>query len=499
MKKINSNLIKYFIVNECRSFFRGTDLVQKTTINIFSFTFNILVFYTCYIIGLELNFFINKIYPSYLYLNSLYIILIIYSFVDIFLRHLFQKIPIIDLNKYLMLNIKKKIIKRYFVLRTFFTLYSIIPLLIFIPFIYNNIFSEYGIFVGIKIIILIFLISIGNHFIIIYLKKKSLINEKMFLIPFLFFITIWLLNREHVIQFSSINILIKRSDIVLNTLIFIYLSWFLFALFIFFKELKNNFYFESKTDPGLNGKLINENLLIGKKNIIFKLVVTELKLFLRNKRPRSILYSFIFSLVYAYIMFRSEINENSNIIFIEITCIIVSGIVVNNYAQYLLAWQSDYFEFMFISNIKLKEMIWSKFYVCDIINILSFIILSPFIIRYSTLIPILISAQLYNIGIQPILALFFACFNSKYLNINKVDNFNYQGLGIEQLLYVLSNVILAAMIYFPFSLISNSWIGVIIVGLIGLINIIFRKFWVTILERFLKKNKYKILNGFRLK
>jgi hypothetical protein len=353
--------------------------------------------------------------------------------------------------------------------------------------------------VSFSLIIVIICIGIGNHFAVLYIKKCALKREWVFLFPLILFIIFWLLNREHIIGFNSAIFVISNKKIVFSCIIIFFICWFLLTSIALLKEMKHNFYFENTIGERFGGFLKNIDLFYGRNNVVFKLVENELKMFFRNKRPRSLLYSAIFSIVYGFIIFRNDIQEKNSIIFIAITGIIISGIIVNNYAQYLFAWQSDNLEFILTTNIKVKDFFLSKFYVCDILNIVSFVLLLPYIIKYYTLTPILISAVLYNIGIQPILSIFFATFNYKYIDINQPNDFNYQGFGVEQLIYVIANGLLASILYASFTLILNSWISVITIGLIGVINIIFRKYWIALLVGYLNLNKHKMLNGFRLK
>ena len=367
---LKESIFIHFITNECKAFVRGTEVIQKTTTSIIAYVFYILLIYCFYIFGQQLNLVFIKLWPNIEYLTSFYYLLCLYSFVDLFLRHLWQKIPVIELNKYLMLNIDKKLIKLYFVFRSFFTIFSIIPFFVFIPSIYNNIYNDYDGKVLFGLINTILCISIGNHFAILYLKKCSIMNEKMFLIPLILFVSVWLLNREHIIDLSSLNIFLNNKSIMINSIILFYLGWLLLTLNVLFRELKYKFYFENVIEISSEALFKNKDFIFGEKNIVYKLVETEVKLFLRNKRPRSLLYTAIFSIIYGFIIFRNNIQEHDSLIFIGIIAIIISGIVVNNYAQYLFAWQSDYFEYILTANINVKDIIRSKFYVCDILNIL---------------------------------------------------------------------------------------------------------------------------------
>lgn len=463
------------------------------------YTFFILVLYSCMVVSNQLNTILSSTGSAETYPSAFYLMIPIYFFADLFLRHLWQEVPSLDISSYLLLNINKSILRKYFIIRSFCTIFTLLPIFLFAPFLINHVLPNYGYLKLAEAGLMILSLSLGNHFAVLYLKKNSIKNELTFLLPLVFFVLLWLLNRQGVISFKKIIETVSVHFYWQTTILSFSIFWLLISLFIMLHDSKKSFYFEPPV--AALGKTYFKSIhwAMGQTNVVGKLVETEIKMFLRNKRARSLFYTSLFTLVYGYIVFHSNFQPQNGIVFIAIASIIMSGLVVNNYAQILLAWQSEHFEFLMVINTDMREILKSKFVVCYLFCAWSLILLLPFAWSNPIFLLSLLSAFIYNIGVQPVLAALFATFNYKAVDINQADNFNYQGLGAPQFAYVLVNAILAAIIYLPFSFLNSSWGGIIAIAFIGLINIILKNWWLEILIDFFKTNKYKILDGFRIK
>jgi hypothetical protein len=113
------------------------------------------------------------------------------------------------------------------------------------------------------------------------------------------------------------------------------------------------------------------------------------------------------------------------------------------------------------------------------------------------LIPIITAAWLFNVGIHSILTAFIGTRNYKGLDLSKGAAFNYQGTGAAQWLYSLVILLVGAVIYLPFSLLINRWSGIAAIGILGLISFLMQDWWLEKITEQFKKQKYKILEGFR--
>ena len=115
------------------------------------------------------------------------------------------------------------------------------------------------------------------------------------------------------------------------------------------------------------------------------------------------------------------------------------------------------------------------------------------------IIPVEIAAYLFNIGIHTILVCLIATRNYNGLDISKKAAFNYQGINATQWVYMFAIFLICIIIYLPFAFFINAWVGVLSMGIFGIIFLLLHNWWLDTIVKQFKKNKYKILSGFREK
>src|SRR6185437_14162173 len=110
------------------------------------------------------------------------------------------------------------------------------------------------------------------------------------------------------------------------------------------------------------------------------------------------------------------------------------------------------------------------------------------------------AAYLYNIGFNSVLTIWFATYSYKAIDLSKGSSFNYQGSGgaagfLYSLLVLLPPILIGGIL----TLVGYPWVGIAVVGAIGLISLLFRNWWIEFLTQQFYKRKYLILQGFREK
>ena len=106
---------------------------------------------------------------------------------------------------------------------------------------------------------------------------------------------------------------------------------------------------------------------------------------------------------------------------------------------------------------------------------------------------------LYNIGILSFILLYMATYNKRRMDLSKGAAFNYQGLGASNWLAMLPAFLLPVFIYLPFSFAGVPYTGLIFIGVLGLIGLIFHRYLLKIIYNQFMGRKYIIAEGFREK
>lgn len=230
-----------------------------------------------------------------------------------------------------------------------------------------------------------------------------------------------------------------------------------------------------------------------------ELMSLDVKLILRNKRPRSLLMLSIIFLFYGFIYFKPEFINKNMLGMILFGAIFVTGMFIVAYGQFLFAWQSASFDGLMTGSTNIKMYLKAKFLLMQLYSTVALLISLLYGIISWKIIPILFAGYFFNIGITTIVTGYFATMNYKALDISRSSTFNYQGTSTTQWLFSLVILLIGFVLYFPLGFFVNAWAGIITVGLSGVICYLLQDKWIDFIYTNFLKNKYKILEGFREK
>ena len=107
------------------------------------------------------------------------------------------------------------------------------------------------------------------------------------------------------------------------------------------------------------------------------------------------------------------------------------------------------------------------------------------------------AAFLYNLGFLSFGLLFTATYTTNRLDLSKNASFNYQGMGATHWLSMLPAFILPIVIILPFKHYGITYLGYILVGMIGLTGILLNKTLLGVLTRQFMKRRHIMAKGFR--
>jgi hypothetical protein len=102
-----------------------------------------------------------------------------------------------------------------------------------------------------------------------------------------------------------------------------------------------------------------------------------------------------------------------------------------------------------------------------------------------------------NLGVNNILVLYLANFNSKRINLSKSASFNWEGMSVTQFILAIPLVLTPYLIYWPFYLLKSANAGIGTIAVIGVTCILTREFWLKMLVNKFHAERYKIAEGFR--
>ncbi|OYZ00500.1 MAG: hypothetical protein B7Y37_10685 [Sphingobacteriia bacterium 28-36-52] len=482
------------IVNETKKIIRSRHSGASLVGQIFLGLLIVYLLSSAIVLGAMLNSILYKLTPGKEF-DSFCGILFYYFLIDIPVRYWFQELPTLSVKPYLIQNVKKSQLISFLNLRSLLSLFNLIPLVLFIPFMVGTVLSKFGASVFIAFLVCLFFLMLANHFMVIYLKRKSIINSKWLFGFVLVIATIFLCIANNVFSISAISKYFFPQLLANYWLALIPFLLFLGSFFLNQSLLKANFYL----DIDANSKA-SSNFSLQWTDSFGDLISNELKLIFRNKRPRNtLLVAFIF-LLYGFMIYNKGIlNQQSPRTILIVMAYMITGMSSLNYLQFLFSWQTAHIEQLMISKHGLTNYVKSKLSLLRILNTIPFIISLFYGIIDWRIIPLHIALFLFNIGLILPIGVLLNVYNSKGIDISKSANFNYQGVGINSFLSTLIPLLLLMGIYAIVNLFFGFWPAVAAIGVVGFIPLFLQNWWINQIVRRLKKQKYSIIAGFREK
>jgi hypothetical protein len=257
--------------------------------------------------------------------------------------------------------------------------------------------------------------------------------------------------------------------------------------------LKKNSYIEDKqTNQRVNAGSLSFLTRYGE---IGNLMRTEIKMILRNKRPKSLLYISLMFFAYGFLFYQDK-NLNNYLILIFIGFFLTSIFAIQ-YGQFSFSWESSFFDSYLANKISPFSYMKSKFMLFALTSTIGFLVTSPYAIISYKIAFINATMLIYNIGISSIMILAFSTYNTTRIDLGRSQFMNYQGTGVTQFLSVIPVAGFPAIIYLVFKHFDVPQYCFYALALLGSLGIVFNTFLLKMVTRQFLKRKYKMALGFR--
>jgi len=436
-----------------------------------------------------------KTYGSSWVLRRLNQYLLYYFFADFILRYFMQKLPTMAIQPLLHLPIRRSSIAHLMLVKSVFSPFNWIHLLLLFPFVlelFGNLpFSQaFGWTLGMMGTVLLM------NYILLYIKRKAEVSTWSYIGLVSAFVLILMLDWFDWVDFNVVSSAIFNPLFLYPWLAVFVLVCTAGAYMINLRFLIKNMYMSriSKTKAS-EVDYVGDGLL-SKLGLVGKLAELELKLIWRNKRPRSVLLITLLFLGYGLFVFPNPEFQGNYMMYMMFS-IIITGMFILNYGQYLMGWDGAYFDHILTRSTTLETYYHSKFIVFALVSTVSMILAIPYVYFGWEILGMLFSVFLFNIGINSFIVMFFGSFNPKKIDLSKGTVFNWQGVGAAQFLLAFPVFGFPVGIYFV-SLLFTSEVGaMLILGGVGLIGLAGTKLWIRLLASWLRSQRYEIASDFR--
>ncbi|MCG8410817.1 MAG: DUF5687 family protein [Bacteroidales bacterium] len=490
-------MFKWFLSNQWKEMTRSSLWQKSLVVNLIIGFFVLLMCLYLIALGVFIDSILKELYPDkdpFLVLNGG---LLYYFGIDLLIRFFLYKLPVIRIESYLHLPIKKSKILNFILLKSSINIFNLLPLLVFIPFCIKVIAPYQSGTTAVAWLCLMFIMILNNSFLLHYLKRKFV--DKPFAI-----ISISIL--------IAATIALDKAGIIpmseYSSIIFTYLSinpiYIAIPLLILVLVYQLNYSF-------LKSRLTLEEINVKKKKKIDSLskityfnslgelgemLMLEFKLMWRNKHSRTIIAISPFLLLYGLIFYPQETYLES-FGFLIFVGVFITGGTMFNYGHYIFSWESSYFDFILSNNISSYKHVKAKYIVIVISLVLSYILTLPYAFFGTKVFVINTATFLFNLGFTSFLLLYFASNSKTRIDMSKGSTFNFQGVGATNWILILPFLILPILIWYIFSLFGVPYWGITCIGAIGIIGIMLNKPLLKIAAKRFENKKYEMAKGFR--
>lgn len=431
-------------------------------------------------------------------LNELLSYFIYFFAVMLILRSLLQKLPTMAVTPYLLLPIKKSRLVNFILTKPLFNVLNLIPLLIILPLLFP--ISSYLTTGQIWLVLLtIFICDIFINYLAIYIKRVQIKYEIVFYIFLLSIVLFGFIDHFNIIDIKSYSAFIFQTMIQNPVLLLVPVFMFLGAYFLNYRLLLGNFSLEefSKGSGSPKGSL-SKLTYFERFGKIGEFMMLEMKMVVRNKRSRTQLMMLPLFALYG-LMFYPKGDMLDSTAFLIFVGLFMTGGFMMTFGLYFFAWESGHFDLILTSNTSYLNYLRSKYNLMVLSALLMYFLILPYTYYGTYILLVNTVALIFNIGVNTFLLLYFACNNSKYMDLSGGSAFNFQGISSQHFFLMIPILLFPLMIYAPFGATDNSILGLGLVSTVGLLGIIFHeKLLVAVTKRFISK-KYKMAEGFRIK
>lgn len=492
-------MFKWFIIHQWKSARRSSIWQKNLALNIFiGFLMLVLLSYLV-LLGALLDKILLEVVRDRDPENVLSGTLIYYFLLTFMMRFFLQSIPAIQAVPYLHLPVKRNTLARFLTLKSITSFFNWMPFLLFLPFTLKWMAHFHGLFAALIWFLAILLFEWTSNFKLIWFKRKNTDKPWLGLIGLLFLGVFILFDSYEIFSLSAISEWFFMSLIDRPFFIVIPLTAMLFWYYFNIYFIKSIIYMEDlvphqKTDNSISDSFVK----LRQFGILGELILKEVRLLLRNKRSKTVLFLIPMFLLYGLFFYPQEIymEKTGWLVFVGI---FITGGFLMAYGQYTMAWESAHFDFILSSRTSFFDFFKAKYYLMVSVSVILYIFTIPYIYFGLEIFWLNLAALVYNIGVNSLFLLYTASYNKKRMDLSKGAMMNYQGVGVNNFLMVLPLLLIPMLIYVPIKAFFGYEVAVLTLSGIGVMGLLFHNYFIKLAVNHFKNKRYIIAEGYREK
>ncbi len=413
------------------------------------------------------------------------------------MRFIMQSLTTINLSSYQTLPVKRSTLVNLLLIKPLFAPINYFSLLVVLPFALKSVAGYYGGAAAFRfVLIFVFVICFDSMF-AAYLKRRF---GTKFINIFLMLLVIAAISA---LEYFEVFSLFEVSKNIFGFITLSSFGWLiplavLVAVFLLNKSFfSKNYYTESFERRKSAGKMfLNDFSFLERFGTVGEMIALEVKLILRHKRTKSILFLSFFFLLYGLLFYTNNIYADSNGMLFFVA-MFITGIFMLMFGQWIISWDSTHFDSIMTKNIPIRTYIEANYYLMFAFCVVSFVLTTPYFYFGTKIIYMHVAAFIFNIGVNIFLLLFFATYNTKRIDLSNSSIMNYQGTTFKNFLIVLPIMLLPMFFVWVITLFASIYVALAVLTGLGLLGILFQKPLINLCVRQFNNCKYALAEGFR--
>ncbi|MCE5332391.1 MAG: DUF5687 family protein [Bacteroidales bacterium] len=412
-------------------------------------------------------------------------------------RFFMQQLNTINLPPYQVLPIKRTVLVNFLLVKPLFSIINYFHLFIVIPFAVQSVSGYYGSAVAVRFVLACVIFVWFNSLMAAFLKRKFSSGFLSFVALIVVFAVLIALEYFKIFSFFNISkicfgFIVGNPLGLLIPLAAVVAAYLLNRLFFYQNYYPERFNQKIKSDRNSTADLS----FLNRFGMIGEMIAVELKLILRHKRTKSILYMSAFFLLYGLIFYtQPAYQERAGLLFF--VAMFVTGLLMFMYGQWVISWDSGHFDSLMTKNIPIRTYLNANYYMLLAFNVICFVLTTPYFFFGTKIIYMHLAAFVFNSGVNIYLLLFLATYNTKRIDLTKASAMNYQGTTFKSFLIVMPIMLLPMFIVGAISTLVSMPVALWTLTILGVAGFLLRKPLITLCVNQFNKRKYKLAEGFR--
>ena len=487
-------MFKKFLVLEWRAFFRSasfkTNLALKILMGFLAIYF-IVVFLLVgigafYIIKGKLNvdplIFINKF-------------LIYYVVIDLCVRLLLQKIPVMNIKPLLTMPIKKATIVNFALGKTMISFFNFLHWFLLIPFTIVLVMEDYNQSGALFWFIGMMALLYSNNFLNILLNNK----DYLFYIFAVFVLTFGGMQYYGIFDVTSYTFEFFHGMFASKWVFLLPLVFLVILYVITFNYFKRNLHLDTGLSTKHQVAKTEQFEWLNQFGTIGTFLKNDIRLIKRNKRSRTTIFMSILFLFYGLLFFTRAIEAYDNPLMQMFAGIFVTGGFLFTFGQFVPSWDSSYYNLMMTQNISYKGYLNAKWWLIVVATLASTLLASFYLYFGWDIYLIIIVGAIFNIGVNSHLVLLGGAFTKSPIDLSSSKGAfgDKKAFNMKTMLISLPKLLLPMLLYGLGSYLISPEAGLAFVAIVGIIGFALRNKVFTIIEKVYKTEKYSTIQAYK--